>query len=120
MSAPYAPYDLDETPEQTRYAQPQYRKPWEQARVDMERCMLYETYKHPLPSGSKLLPVLTSKRERAPPINAIDNIADLMRSLTYGEMIELAGKLWAQKGDGEISPESLPAILHRWSKTRAR
>jgi hypothetical protein len=53
------------------------------------------------------------------PFNQIDKIAELTRSLTYGEMIGLAGELWKAAGDSEISAETLPAILHRWaSETR--
>jgi hypothetical protein len=53
------------------------------------------------------------------PFGPLDKIAELTRSLTYGEMIGLAGELWKAAGDAEISAETLPAILHRWaSETR--
>lgn len=53
------------------------------------------------------------------PFDPIDKIAELTRSLTYGEMIDLAAELWKAAGDAEISAKTLPAILHRWaSETR--
>jgi hypothetical protein len=55
------------------------------------------------------------------PFNPIDKIGELTRSLTYGEMIGLAGELWKAAGEAEISAETRPAILHRWaSETRHR
>jgi hypothetical protein len=49
----------------------------------------------------------------------IDKIAELTRSLTYGDMIDFAAELWKAAGDADISAETLPAILHRWaSNTR--
>jgi hypothetical protein len=49
----------------------------------------------------------------------LDEIAALMRALTYGEMIELAEGLWNVNGQGsEISKDNLPGLLHRWSTSR--
>jgi hypothetical protein len=49
----------------------------------------------------------------------VDEIAALMRALTYGEMIELAEGLWNVNGQGsEISKDNLPGLLHRWSTSR--
>jgi hypothetical protein len=59
----------------------------------------------------------------------LDEIATLMRTLTYGEMIELSAELWqarppmmdtdsAKKLDGIIEAE-LPSIWHRWSNERS-
>jgi hypothetical protein len=45
----------------------------------------------------------------------IDKIAELTRSLTYGDMIDFAAELWKAAGDADISAETLPAILHRWA-----
>jgi hypothetical protein len=47
----------------------------------------------------------------------IDVIAELLRTLTYGEMIELAGGLWDARSL-DISKDSLPALLHRWAMSR--
>ena len=49
----------------------------------------------------------------------LDEIAALMRGLTYGEMIGLAEELWnAQTQGSEISKENLAEWLHRWSTSR--
>ena len=49
----------------------------------------------------------------------VDEIAALMRVLTYGEMMELAEGLWNVNGQGsEILKDNLPGLLHRWSTSR--
>ncbi len=49
----------------------------------------------------------------------LDEIATLVRSLTYGEMIELSEGIWKTKPeDGAITAENLPTILHKWSQAR--
>jgi hypothetical protein len=49
----------------------------------------------------------------------LDEIADVVRALTYGEMIELAESMWNVKpDDSELNERSLPAILYRWSTSR--
>lgn len=52
------------------------------------------------------------------PPTSLDDIALSLRSLTYGEMIELAGGLWTARDDGDITSDSLPAVLHRWATRR--
>jgi hypothetical protein len=53
------------------------------------------------------------------PFDPTDKIAELICSLTYGDMIDFAAELWKAAGDVEISAETLPAILHHWaSETR--
>lgn len=47
--------------------------------------------------------------------NPLDDIASLLRRLTYGEMMDLAAAVWAVKSEGDVTAESLPGILHRWS-----
>jgi hypothetical protein len=50
----------------------------------------------------------------------LDEIAMLVRALTYGEMIELAEGMWNVQPDGAaVTQENLPALLHRWSQSRA-
>jgi len=49
----------------------------------------------------------------------IDEIAMLVRGLTYGDMVELAEGIW--NGRPEIldfSKDTLPNVLHRWSTSR--
>lgn len=49
----------------------------------------------------------------------LDEIAMLVRALTYGEMIELAEGMWKVQPDGAaVTQENLPALLHRWSQSR--
>jgi hypothetical protein len=46
----------------------------------------------------------------------LNEIATLMRSLTYGEMIELAQAIWNIKPAGEdVDQRNLPMMLHLWS-----
>jgi len=55
---------------------------------------------------------LESDIERKP----LNEISELMQSLTYGEMIELSAALWKVKPDEvAITADNLPSILHRWS-----
>lgn len=52
----------------------------------------------------------------------IDEIAELMRALTYGEMIELSSAVCeaAKLASLELTEQNLPGILHRWSTGNAR
>ena len=53
-------------------------------------------------------------REVAP--RPLDEIAALVRALTYGEMMQLAEGLWNANGQkAEISKDDLPGRLHQWS-----
>jgi hypothetical protein len=48
----------------------------------------------------------------------LDEIARLVRGLTYGEMIELAASMWrVQPAGSGITENNLPDILYRWSTT---
>lgn len=46
--------------------------------------------------------------------NYFNEIAEMVRALTYAEMIEFAGALW-KRGNGKVNNETLPAILHAWA-----
>ena len=49
----------------------------------------------------------------------LDEIAGVVRALTYGEMIELASSMWNVKPDGSsLTEHNLPAVLYRWSTSR--
>jgi hypothetical protein len=49
----------------------------------------------------------------------LDEIADVVRLLTYGEMMELAESMWnVRPGDTELTESNLPAVLYRWSTSR--
>jgi len=45
----------------------------------------------------------------------LDDIATLVQSLTYGEMIELAEAMWESRSEGNVTQGNLSALLHRWS-----
>jgi hypothetical protein len=46
----------------------------------------------------------------------LNEIATLVRTLTYGEMMELAHAIWKIRPEGaEVDQYSLPMILHLWS-----
>jgi hypothetical protein len=46
----------------------------------------------------------------------LTEIATLVRTLTYGEMMELAHAIWKIRPDGaEVDQYSLPMMLHLWS-----
>src|SRR5262249_6015933 len=47
--------------------------------------------------------------------NRFDKIAEIVRALTYAEMIRFARGLWNWRGEGEVNSETLPRILHAWA-----
>ena len=48
--------------------------------------------------------------------NRLNEIATLVRSLTYGEMVELAQAIWKIRPEGEeVNERNLPMVLHLWS-----
>jgi hypothetical protein len=50
----------------------------------------------------------------------LDEIAEALRTLTYGEMLELAESMWKVNSQGsEITESALPNVLYRWSKSRS-
>jgi hypothetical protein len=51
----------------------------------------------------------------------LDEIATLVQSLTYGEMMELSQAIWkGQPHQGsDVTQESLPALLYCWSISRS-
>jgi hypothetical protein len=49
----------------------------------------------------------------------LDEIAKVIRTLTYGEMLELAEAMWKVNSRGsEITESDLPGVLHRWSASQ--
>jgi hypothetical protein len=55
------------------------------------------------------------KLEDALTRNRLNEIATLVRALTYGEMMELAHAIWKIRPDGTVDQQSLPMMLHLWS-----
>jgi hypothetical protein len=48
--------------------------------------------------------------------NRLNEIATLVRTLTYGEMLELAHAIWKiRPAEGEVDQHTLPRMLHLWS-----
>jgi hypothetical protein len=49
----------------------------------------------------------------------LDEIAEALRTLTYGEMLELAESMWKVNSHrSEITESDLPGVLHRWSASQ--
>jgi hypothetical protein len=46
--------------------------------------------------------------------NRLDELAEMIRALTYAEMLEFARGLWSLRGGGKVNGETLPKILHAW------
>jgi hypothetical protein len=54
-----------------------------------------------------------------PSCSRLDEIAKIIRTLTYGEMLELAASLWrVNSHESDISESDLPGVLHRWSASQ--
>jgi hypothetical protein len=70
-----------------------------------------------MPENSVNLGKLEAELGRQP----LEEIARLVRALTYGEMIELAASMWKVQPEGSgLTEDNLPAMLYRWSTTRPR
>jgi hypothetical protein len=55
-----------------------------------------------------------------PSRSRLDDIADALRTLTYGDMLELAESMWKVNSQGsDITESDLPNLLYRWSKSRS-
>jgi hypothetical protein len=63
--------------------------------------------------GSSLMHKLEDELSR----NRLNEIAALVRALTYGEMMDLAHALWKIRPDGAaaVDQSTLPMMLHLWS-----
>ena len=102
---------------------------WQNGATDRSRMSLPESYK---PKALRLPPADDAvSQEINPPIvdlrkleeelgrRRLDEIADVVRALTYGEMMELAASMWNVRPDGAgLTEHNLPAMLHRWSTSR--
>jgi hypothetical protein len=63
--------------------------------------------------GSAIMHKLEDELNR----NRLNEIATLVRALTYGEMMELAQAIWKIRPQGTVTVDqnSLPMMLHLWS-----
>src|ERR1700676_470173 len=65
-----------------------------------------------VPESTVIMRKLEAELGRRP----VEEIARLVRSLTYGEMIELAASLLEVQPEGSvITADNLPNMLYRWS-----
>src|SRR5882762_1818445 len=70
------------------------------------------------PTSSSTVNLRRSNDE--PGHSRLDEIAEALRTLTYGEMLELAEAMWKVNPQGsEITESDLPNVLYRWSTSRS-
>jgi|SRR5579864_7639623 len=68
-----------------------------------------------VPASTVILRKLEAELDRRP----LEEIARLVRSLTYGEMLELASSMSEGQPKGSaITADNLPNMLYRWSTAR--
>ena len=75
----------------------------------------YAPTKEEAPPAQVREPDILSNLQKELERNRLDEIASLVRSLTYGEMIELTEAIWKIKPEGDLTEASLPGTLHRWA-----
>jgi hypothetical protein len=69
-----------------------------------------------LPRDSSTINVRNDQRDHS----RLDEIAEALRTLTYGQMIELAESMCKVNPQGsEITESDLPNVLYRWSKSHS-
>jgi hypothetical protein len=102
---------------------------WQNGASERGRTLLPDSYK---PKALRLAPaddaappqaqrpvVDLRKLEEELGRRRLDEIADVVRALTYGEMMELAASMWNVRPDGaNLTEHNLPAVLYRWSTSR--
>ena len=102
---------------------------WQNGVTDRSRTSLPESYK---PKALRLAPAddLALPEVKRPVVDLrkleeelgrrrLDEIADVVRALTYGEMMELAASMWNVRPDGaDLTEHNLPSVLYRWSTSR--
>lgn len=102
---------------------------WQNGVTDRNRTSLPDCYK---PKALRLAPADdAASPEAGQPIvdlrkleaelgrRRLDEIADVVRALTYGEMMELAASMWNVRPDGSgLTEDNLPTVLYRWSTSR--
>jgi|SRR5215467_9140280 len=72
-----------------------------------------------LPHPMNLATVDIGGPEEEPVRAPLDEIAKVLRRLTYGEMLELAESMWKVNPQGSnITESGLPAVLYQWSISR--
>jgi hypothetical protein len=105
----------------------EYRpKRWRGNHVDSEKSprSTYDDVANPIDEGPTDYPGegdnINRGRNNEPGHSRLDEIADALRTLTYGQMLELAESMWKVNSQGSgITESDLPNVLHRWSKSRS-
>lgn len=96
--------------ERSRKSLPDYYKP---------KALHLDRVEEPEPPRARAPIVDLRKLERELGRRRLDEIADVVRALTYGEMMELAASMWNVKPDGSnLTEDNLPSVLYRWSTSR--
>src|SRR5258707_566049 len=63
---------------------------------------------------------LSLREEKQQPPLPLDEIATVIQSLTYGEMIELSEAMWKNRPKGSaVMLEKLPEMIHRWATSHS-
>jgi hypothetical protein len=63
---------------------------------------------------------LSQREAKRQPLLPLDEIATVIQSLTYGEMIEFSEAMWKNRPNGSaVTLENLPELLHRWSTSHS-
>ncbi len=77
---------------------------------------------HPAPFSSPITSSTVDLRGHndEPGHSRLDEIAEALRTLIYGEMLELAESMWKVNSQGsEITESNLPSVLYRLSTSRS-
>jgi hypothetical protein len=98
---------------------------------DTEADRAYEDFANPVDGANSFHPAPFSPPMNSSTVNVrghndelghsrLDEIAEALRTLTYGEMLELAESMWKVNSQGsEITESDLPSVLYRWSTSRS-
>jgi hypothetical protein len=105
----------------------EYRpKKWRGNHVDSERSpqTTYDDVTNSIDEGPTGLPDdgdnIDRGRNNEPGHSRLDEIAEALRTLTYGQMLELAESMWkVNSQESGITESDLPNVLYRWSKSRS-
>jgi hypothetical protein len=105
----------------------EYRpKKWRGNHVDSEGSpqSTYDDVANPIDEGPSGYPSegdnVDGGHNHEPGHSRLDEIAEALRTLTYGQMLELAESMWKVNSQGSgITESDLPNVLHRWSKSRS-
>jgi hypothetical protein len=85
-------------------------------RQQIDEAGLTVQLSRPVPFDNRAgLEALERELNKSPKCYPLDEIACLVRALTYGEMVELASEIAKHTGENPLNVDTLPGTLHRWS-----